>query len=288
MNEQNTPPRQYLGLPDEDPTRPWYASGNYVGPNWSDGKNQESVEFGTAPVKNELDELAYYHDAAYARYKDEAHRRAADEIFYEEAMKLKSKYGLRLKEDPRIAGKLVLYGNYAKQKAVDTASNFAKYGVAGLIYQGGKNILEMNSRLTGSHLRAEKKDLMELYKTKSPTRAYVTPQAAAKEFKRIIVQSGEAVRNAVSTSSKVAKRVVEKTRNPVKVVPSAPELPRTQSQKDQLKQSQAQRIIDRLALRDAALASTGPRKVYHKQLLNLNAAKPKKKKKKKSISVRPA
>jgi hypothetical protein len=49
---------KYLGKEGEDPTAPFWASGNYIGPYWSDGKLQESVEWGDRPVLNELDEIA--------------------------------------------------------------------------------------------------------------------------------------------------------------------------------------------------------------------------------------
>jgi len=286
MNEPTNPPEQYLGIPGEDPTRPWYASGNYTGQNWSDGKNQSSVEFGSAPVMNELDELAYYHDTAYAHYKDDAHREAADQIFYEKAMKLDPKYGAQMKEDPRIAGKLVLYGNYTKRKAASTAQNFARFGLGGLIYQGGKNIVEMNSRLNGTYLKTEKQDLNRLYETNAPNRAYVPGSNGESQAKgKVKVTPGEAAQ----TLGKVVKAIkhgAEYIRDKVKVTPAPVE---TKAEKNQrLVSGQADRFNNHIALHDAALASQGQPGIYHKRQLNLNAAKPKKKKKKKRNAILPA
>lgn len=279
---QPIPPKEYLGEEGEDPTVPFYASGNYVGQNWSDGKNQSSVAFGDAPVLNELDELAYYHDTAYAMYHDDVHRRAADELFYEEAMKLKQKYGSKWAEDPQVAAKLVLYGNYAKQQISDTARN-AKFGLLGLVYQGGKNILEMNKRLNGTYLKTEKEDLRKLYKTKEPNRVAVKPLGPQKKQNFTGVQKAMTnVKNTIKAGNDYLTKIVQKNR----VTPKPVETPEQRS--NRLKTSQAQRVQHHITLHDAALASQGQPKAYHRRKLNLNAAKPKKKKKKKSYAILPA
>ena len=82
-------PHDYQGTPGEDPTSLPWTHGNYVGPYWSDGKLQSSVEWGTANPIDELDNLARQHDAAYAHWTDRAHREAADKLFADEAQKLK-------------------------------------------------------------------------------------------------------------------------------------------------------------------------------------------------------
>lgn len=280
---QPIPPKEYLGEEGEDPSVPFYASGNYVGQNWSDGKNQSSVAFGDAPVLNELDELAYYHDTAYAMYHDDAHRRAADELFYEEAMKLKQKYGSKWAEDPQIAARLVLYGNYAKQQISDTARN-AKFGMLGLVYQGGKNILEMNKRLNGTYLKTEKNDLQKLYKSKEPNRIAVKPLNPPKKQNFTGVQKAMTnVKNTIAAGNDYLSKL---TRSKVKVQPEPVETKEQRS--DRLRTSQAQRVQNFNSMHSAALAQQGAHQVYHKPKLNLNAAKPKKKNKKKRTSILPA
>nr|WRQ64945.1 hypothetical protein [Sobelivirales sp.] len=131
--------------------------GNYTGPYWSDGKFQESVEFGEADAKNELDELSRLHDSAYAKYKDRSHREAADEIYNREAKKLVGKF-------PALAGNLVQYGNYTGRQLADTYS-MSRFGLPGLIFQGLKNIYQSHQMLTGNYLKKEKQEIEDYYKT---------------------------------------------------------------------------------------------------------------------------
>lgn len=210
---------QYLGIPGEDPTSPPWASGNYVGPFWSNGKLQESVEFGDAPPLHELDALARLHDTAYARYKDSAHRAAADELFAEEAEKLKKKYGPNWAGNPQVAAKLVRYGNHTIRAASRVGGNVAtgfKYGgplgaVGGLLYSGLQNIKQSHDMITGNYLRKERKDLLSLF-SKDP-------------MKVVKVQpiGGSVVEPGSSTSKPKKKTLVEKLKNlvtsPTKVVP---------------------------------------------------------------------
>ncbi len=153
---------QYLGSEGEDPSAPFWASGNYVGPYWSDGALQESVEWGNRPALNELDALARQHDAAYAHYKDERHREAADALFAEGASKLKGKYGDKLAEDPRVAATLVKYGNYAARKA-SKLPEYASMGGLGILKYGYDHIKEMTQRIDGSYLSKEKSDVRKFY-----------------------------------------------------------------------------------------------------------------------------
>lgn len=117
---------------------------NYTGPYWSDGKWQESVEFGETPALSGVDAASRLHDSAYAHYTDEAHRTAADEI-YSATLK-------KLKEPNSYLADVPLYGNYVKNRAMEMAGDFAngwKYGgIAGglgsLIYNGIKGIVRSN------------------------------------------------------------------------------------------------------------------------------------------------
>jgi hypothetical protein len=131
-----------------------YLSENYTGPYLSDGRIQESVEFGTMDPKSVLDELSRLHDSAYAKWKDSGHRYAADKIYNEEAQKLVSMF-------PHLAGNLVLYGNAAGNAASNIASS-AVYGPLGLLYGAVKNMLELNDKMVnGSKYR---KDILGYYK----------------------------------------------------------------------------------------------------------------------------
>nr|UHS71946.1 MAG: hypothetical protein 2 [Hubei sediment luteo-like virus 2] len=167
MNAPLPAETKYLGQPGEDPTSPFWASGNYVGPYWSDGKVQESVEWGDKPALHALDELARQHDAAYAHYKDEKHREAADMIFAEEAKKLKQKYGSKWADDPQIAARLVEYGNHTQRQV----SKLAKIGVLGpaalpwLIYHQASNMIDNHKRIKGTYLTKEMGDVRKLYST---------------------------------------------------------------------------------------------------------------------------
>jgi len=155
---------QYLGAEGEDPTAPFWASGNYVGPYWSDGAVQESVEWGDKPALNELDHLARQHDAAYAHYQDAKHREAADMLFAREADKLKGKYGPKLADDPRFAAAMVKYGNYAGRKASKLPEYLAMGGL-GVLKYGYDHVKEMTQRIDGTYLNKEMSDILRFQST---------------------------------------------------------------------------------------------------------------------------
>lgn len=136
---------------------------NYIGPYWSDGKWQESVEFGLSPALSEVDAASRLHDSAYAHYTDEAHRIAADEIYSATLKGLKEKYA-GLADVP-------LYGNYIKNRAKEIGGGFAtgvKYGgLAGglfsLVYNGVKGIVRSSDLIrNGERYRNE---VLGYYKT---------------------------------------------------------------------------------------------------------------------------
>lgn len=136
---------------------------NYIGPYWSDGKWQESVEFGDAEPMSLVDAASRLHDSAYAHYKDEQHRIAADEIYSETLKTLKEKYA-SLADVP-------LYGNYTKNRALEFGSNalqgFKYGGLAGalgsLVYTGAKGIIRLNDLIhNGDKYKA---DVMSYYDT---------------------------------------------------------------------------------------------------------------------------
>lgn len=171
MNQVQPTTMNYLGKEGEDPSTPFWTSGKYVGPYWSNGKLQESVEFGDETPSHELDALARLHDTAYARYKDEKHRAAADLLFAEQAEKLKSKYGPKWADDPKIASRLVQYGNHAVRAATRVGGNVStgfKLGgpigaLGGLLYSGVQNIVQSHQMLKGTYLSKEKDDIRRLF-----------------------------------------------------------------------------------------------------------------------------
>jgi len=141
-------------------------SGKYTGPYWSDGKLQESVEFGDSEPVDYVDEMSRLHDSAYAKYKgQDAMLAAADELYYES-----------LQKDPsmkaQIARNAVLYGNYTTAKLsrlAEIEGSAAKFGLpgmlGGLLYFGVENLVDLNSRLSGDKYAKEKEILREYYKT---------------------------------------------------------------------------------------------------------------------------
>lgn len=160
--------------------------GNYTGPYWSDGKIQESVEFGESEAKNALDELSRLHDTAYAHYKDEKHRAAADEIYYEEAKKLTGKF-------PQLAAAFVKYGNYTMREASSLVSDVGKFSylgplgmLAGLIYHAGGNIVKSQEMIDGVYLKKEKQDVFNLYSTDPKRKSkFETPQLVVSNYNPI-------------------------------------------------------------------------------------------------------
>ncbi len=158
--------------------------GNYIGPHWSNGEFQESVEWGDKPPQSDLDLLAYYHDSAYAKYKDDDHREAADKLFAEEARKL----GYSMAD---ISAVLVQQGNMTKRSFDRTLRNVAlgeKVGGApgallGLIYTGVENIFKANDRLPGGKFESVVKEVQDYYATDPHKRQnmfkQLTPEARA-------------------------------------------------------------------------------------------------------------
>lgn len=152
-------------------------TGNYTGPHWSDGKYQESVEWGNANPQSELDYLSRQHDSAYARFKDAKHREAADKIYHDEAKKLTGKF-------PQLAGNLVLYGNYAgrqSEKLFNNAKTGAKLGgplgaLAGAVYTAGGNIVDSMARINGTYLKKEIADIQKYYES-DPRRVVLKDRA---------------------------------------------------------------------------------------------------------------
>lgn len=141
-------------------------TGNYTGPHWSDGKFQESVEWGDANPQSELDYLSRQHDSAYAKFKDDKHREAADKIYHDQAMKLKERF-------PHLAANLVLYGNHTERQGKKLFGN-AKTGamlggplgaLAGAIYTAGGNIVDNMSRINGTYLKKEMSDVIKYFDT---------------------------------------------------------------------------------------------------------------------------
>jgi hypothetical protein len=156
------------------------ALGNYIGPGWSNGEMQESVEWGDMDPKDELDLAAYFHDSAYAKYKDAYHRAAADRRFAKDTQHLQGVLAT-------VARNAVLYGNHTKDRSTDLAENVgagAKYGglegaLAGLVYSGAKGIYEQVRGLHGGYERDDK-EIEDYYATDPRKRAGMfAPKAEA-------------------------------------------------------------------------------------------------------------
>jgi len=171
---------QYSGTPGDDPTDAWWHHGNYVGPHWSDGKNQESVEFGEADPIDELDSLARDHDSAYARFKDDSHRRAADMIFAEKA-RLLNQDG-QFAGNPQVAANAVEYGNHALSKLKTGVSDASKFGFSlpGIAYAIGhmlyNNLDQEVKLLNGTYLKKEREEV-ERYLATDPRKRNEQVQA---------------------------------------------------------------------------------------------------------------
>jgi hypothetical protein len=139
-------------------------TGNYTGPYWSNGLVQNSVEWGDKTPTSALDYLSRQHDSAYAKFKDDAHREAADIIYNEEAKKLEGKF-------PSLAGNLVLYTNLIERRATKTAKNVANgakfFGLpgalGGLIYTAAGNIVDASKMIDGKYLKDELKHVRDYY-----------------------------------------------------------------------------------------------------------------------------
>lgn len=138
--------------------------GEYTGPYWSNGKLQESVEWGDKDPKSQLDWLSRQHDSAYAHFKDSRHREAADLLYMREAKKLAGRY-------PELAGNLVGYGNYAGRQLSKLGSDVAfstkltGNPILGLVKYGVSGIVDSAKRINGTYLRNETSDIEKFYKT---------------------------------------------------------------------------------------------------------------------------
>lgn len=264
---------QYQGLEGEDPSSPFWAHGNYVGPYWSDGKVQSSVVWGNREPTDALDDLARKHDAAYAHYKDRPHREAADALFAEEARKLTQKYGKGWAADPKIAATLVQYGNYAQRQAAKLGE-YTKYGtsgIAGNLIGAGRfvigNLLDAGKMVNGTYLKQERNDVLKFYGT--------DPKKVEQE------------RRPEGTTP--ASWSIKKTPSVVPVSTTVETKPAFTKSKSQLIKDQAQRFRNYSALHSAAVASEGMPIVRRKRTKkNLNAALPDSYLRRKRNAVRPA
>lgn len=264
---------QYQGTSGEDPTAPFWGHGNYVGPYWSDGKTQSSVEWGNKEPTDALDDLARKHDAAYAHYKDRPHREAADALFAEEARKLTQKYGKGWAADPKVAATLVQYGNYATRQAAKLGE-YTKYGtsgIAGNLIGAGRfvigNLLDAGKMVNGTYLKQERNDVLKFYGT--------DPKKVEQE------------RRPEGTTP--ASWSIKKTPSVVPVSTTVETKPAFTKSKSQLIKDQAQRFRNYSALHTAAVASEGMPIVRRKRTKkNLNKALPDSYLRRKRNAVRPA
>ncbi len=267
---------QYLGKEGEDPSNPFWTSGNYVGPYWSDGKVQESVEWGDSPALHALDDLARQHDAAYARYKDDKHREAADMIFAQEAKKLKEKYGSKWADDPRIAARLVEYGNFTA-RTVKKLVRAAPYGLPGLLaYQVG-NMVDNYKRIKGTYLKNEQSELKKFYETdphrKIPIGTRVVPRIAPQPLDvNPKGATGWDLINPATVAAGVARKGFDKEETAYSKM--------SRDERNLVTVGQARRLRKHKKTYLDSVASAGQKATaYVKKKLNLDKAKPKRKKK---------
>ncbi len=138
--------------------------GEYTGPYWSDGKLQESVEWGETSPQSALDWLSRQHDSAYAHYKDSRHREAADLIYMREAKKLAGRF-------PELAGNLVGYGNYTGRQVgkllsdVGLSTKLTGNPLLGVVKYGVGGIMDNVKRINGTYLKNELSDVNKFYGT---------------------------------------------------------------------------------------------------------------------------
>lgn len=264
---------QYQGTGGEDPTAPFWGHGNYVGPYWSDGKTQSSVEWGNKEPTDALDDLARKHDAAYAHYKDRPHREAADALFAEEARKLTQKYGKGWAADPKVAATLVQYGNYATRQAAKLGeyTRYGTSGIAGNLIGAGRfvigNLLDAGKMVNGTYLKQERNDVLKFYGT--------DPKKVEQE------------RRPEGTTP--ASWSIKKTPSVVPVPTTVETKPAFTKSEPQLIKDQAQRFRNYSALHNAAVASGGmPKKRRKRTKKNLNKALPDSYLRRKRNAVRPA
>jgi len=206
-------------------------TGNYTGPHWSDGKYQESVEWGDSNPQSELDYLSRQHDSAYARFKDDKHREAADKIYNENAQKLKQKF-------PSLAGNLVLYGNHVERqgkKLLSNAKTGAMFGgpigaLAGAIYTAGGNIIDNMKRIDGKYLQKETADVMKYYESdprrvalkdlaldpKSSKAKIVTPSTSTPEKPKVSTKSQDLIEKQARRFEKYTNLEKEATKSEYK------------------------------------------------------------------------
>lgn len=285
-------PTQYLGTEGEDPTSPFWGSGNYVGPYWSNGNVQSSIEWGDKSPVHQLDELARNHDAAYAHFADRKHREAADEIFAEGANKLKIKYGKKLADDPKFAAAAVQYGNYAGRQASKLFNYTTSSGpVIGLARFGVDNIIEMQKRLTGSYLKSERKDVLRFYET-DPYKGRYTLNRDTEPIRRVVVAPAPKTGSDKTVNSKDDS--VRQAQNPLSGSGGGEARVKNISQPDQsdtqiLVENQRRRFQRYKALHDAAQASIGQPRVYRRPQSDVGLAVPEyyRKQRKKRNAVRP-
>ncbi len=170
--------------------------GNYIGPKWSNGEFQDSVEWGDKDPQDELDLAAYYHDSAYAKYKDSDRRYAADRIFVEEAKKIGTPLA---KAAAELVEKGNIFGNGVNRlkKNVEAGMVAGGAGVAAaLAVTAVQNIYEANKRLPGGTMEKTIKEVEAYYATDPHKRKNMFNKAPPeiKEIYKIIDPAEEALR----------------------------------------------------------------------------------------------
>jgi hypothetical protein len=259
-------------------------AGNYTGPYWSDGKLQESVEFGELDPQSELDYLSYQHDTAYAHYKDKAHREAADQIYNARAKQLAGQF-------PGIAGGIVEYGNMGQRqtsKFLDRIGTGFKYGgplgaLGGAIYFQGENMIESNKRMKGTYLQKEKQEIEKLY-AQDPKKDWAEkkgyswkPKAENNRAERAPTNAGQTRAEHTTTTKLDKPSLLDK----VKKVAS--QLTKERNRKSQSARVQPEETVSHQALIDSQRRRLVNYRQLHAAAVHPNPGGTKKKKKKGNV-----
>jgi hypothetical protein len=189
---------------------------NYIGPFWSDGKWQSSVEFGDAPPLSEVDAASRLHDSAYARFSDEKRRIAAD-VLYSEQLKKMTGAKSKLADVP-------LFGNFLRNRATQIGTDFVaglKYGglpgaLGSLVYSGVKGMVQNHDLAV--NLPKYKKEVEAYYATDPKKQSYDVEEAAVSPQRPVVHKP---VQEAPKTKQKEEETEMFKKKT-IAPAPSAP------------------------------------------------------------------
>lgn len=144
---------------------------NYTGPFWSDGKIQNSVEFGLSPTYDEVDTASRLHDSAFAHFGDARHRRAADKIYQ---TTLSNVSGFK----SALVRNLPLYGNFLGSDLSGLLAPMSFLNAALAIYA----ISELEDEFRQGKYDKEIADVMKYYTTDPTMGNFIAPAVYPDQF----------------------------------------------------------------------------------------------------------